>query len=143
MKSLNEVRLLGNLGRDAETTFTPSGVAVTKFSVATERSWKGQDGEWKTETDWHNCVMWRGEKVAEYMKKGSKVLVAGRLQTRSYDKDGEKKYVTEVVCDGSGIVLCGSGGSAGNPGSDSTPGGGRRRDSQPKDQGITDDDVPF
>lgn len=101
MQTVNQVMLLGTLGRDSETKFTQGGQAVTSFSMATNRNWKDkQSGEWKKETDWHNVTAWGKEKLAEYLVKGSKVFVQGRLQTRSYeDKNGQKKYVTEVVAD--------------------------------------------
>jgi len=100
-RSVNKVILVGNLGRDAETKFTPSGVSVTRFSVATGRRWKDQQsGEWKEETEWHNVSLWRAENLAPYLTKGKQVYVEGRLQTRSYDdKDGQKRYSTEVVAD--------------------------------------------
>src|ERR1700749_1502651 len=100
-RSVNKVILLGHLGKDAETRFTPSGVAATKFSVATNRRWKAQQtGEWKDETDWANVVLWRQENLANYLTKGKQVYVEGRLQTRSYDdKDGKKVYSTEVVAE--------------------------------------------
>jgi single-strand DNA-binding protein len=106
-RSVNKVLLIGNLGRDAETKFTPSGAAVTKFSVATKRSWKDPTtNEFKEETNWTNVVVWRQEKVANYLTKGKQVYVEGRLQTRSYDdKDGKKVYTTEVVADE--IILLG------------------------------------
>jgi single-strand DNA-binding protein len=97
--SVNKVTLLGNLGRDAETNHTGGGFQVTKFSVATERSWKdkGSD-EWKKESTWTNCVLWGKEKIVEKLKKGTKVYLEGRLSTRSYDnKEGHKVYVTEVI----------------------------------------------
>src|SRR3954462_8169885 len=79
-KSVNKVFLLGNLGKDAETKFTPSGVARTTFSIATTRRYKdNQTGEWKDETDWHNIVLWRSENVANYLTKGKQVHVEGRL----------------------------------------------------------------
>jgi single-strand DNA-binding protein len=163
-RSVNKVILLGHLGRDAETKFTPGGAAVTKFSVATNRRWKdSQSGEWKEETDWTNIVLWRSENLTAYLTKGKQVYVEGRIQSRSYDdKDGKKVYATEVVADD--VILLGSAG-AGGPG-----GGGRDEFSQqppqqstvsaprgaaprskpqpqapPDDygQGITDDDVPF
>src|ERR1022692_2926452 len=84
-KSVNKVTLLGNLGKDAETKFTPSGVARTTFTLATSRRWKDQtSGEWKEETDWHNILLWRAENVATYLLKGKKVYIEGHLQTRSY-----------------------------------------------------------
>jgi single-strand DNA-binding protein len=151
-RSVNKVILIGHLGRDAETKFTPSGVAVTKFSVATNRRWKDQQtGEWKEETDWANVVLWRQENLANYLTKGKQVYVEGRLQTRSYDdKDGKKQYMTEVVAEDV-ILLGGRGGEggAGGPDTDSRPVSMPRSASrpvavqEPADQGITDDDVPF
>jgi single-strand DNA-binding protein len=156
-RSVNKVILVGRLGRDAETKFTPSGAAMTKFSVATNRRWKDQQsGEWKEETDWANVVLWRQENVATYLTKGKQVYVEGRLQTRSYDdKDGKKQYMTEVVADDV-ILLGGSGDAAGAGGgprdefsqAPSGPRGASGRGAQPKPaddfgQGITDDDVPF
>src|SRR5580700_2638063 len=112
-RSVNKVILIGNLGRDAETAFTASQVAVVKFSVATSRRWKDQaTGDWKEETNWSNIVFWRGENVAPYLLKGTQVYVEGRLQTRSYDdKDGKKVWTTDVVAD-EVILLGGRGGNA-------------------------------
>ncbi len=100
-RSVNKVILVGNLGRDAETKFTPSGAAVTRFAIATTRSWKDQQtNEWKEETNWTNVIVWRQENLANYLTKGKQIYVEGRLQTRSYDdKDGKKVYATEVVAD--------------------------------------------
>src|SRR5689334_1517382 len=110
-RSVNKVILLGHLGKDAETKFTQGGVAVTNFTLATSRRWKDQQsGEWKEETEWHRCVLWRSENVSNYLLKGKQIYVEGRLQTRSYDdKDGQKRYTTEVVCDDV-ILLGGRGG---------------------------------
>lgn len=115
-RSVNKVILLGHLGRDAETKFTPSGVAVTNFSLATSRRWKDQQsGEWKEETEWHRIVLWRSENISNYLLKGKQVYVEGRLQTRSYeDKEGRKVYTTEVVADDV-ILLSGNRGEAGGP----------------------------
>jgi single-strand DNA-binding protein len=112
-RSVNKVILVGHLGRDAETKFTPAGVSVSKFSVATNRRWKDQQtGDWKEETDWVNVVLWRQENLANYLTKGKQVYVEGRIQTRSYDdKDGKKVYVTDVVADDV-ILLGGRGGDA-------------------------------
>lgn len=104
-RSLNMVQLIGNLGRDAETRQTPGGAAVTNFSIATERRWKDQSGEYKTETDWHNVTLWKSEKLAEYLTKGTKLYVEGRLQTRKYEKDGQTHYATDVVA--SEVILLG------------------------------------
>jgi single-strand DNA-binding protein len=154
-RSVNKVILVGHLGRDAETKFTPGGAAVTRFSVATNRRWKDQQsGEWKEETDWSNVVLWRAENLANYLTKGKQVYVEGRLQTRSYeDKDGKKVYATEVVAEDV-ILLGGQGG--GRSGGDefsqqpvsmprSAPRAAQPPGAQPEEmsQGITDDDVPF
>src|SRR3978361_663795 len=106
-RSVNKVILIGHLGRDAETKFTPGGAAVTRFSVATSRRWKDKDsGEWKEETDWSNVTLWRSENLANYLTKGKQVCVEGRLPTRSYeDKDGKKVYATDVVADD--VILLG------------------------------------
>jgi single-strand DNA-binding protein len=156
-RSVNKVILVGNLGRDAETKFTPSGAAVTKFAIATTRSWKDQQtNEWKEETNWTNVVVWRQENLANYLTKGKQVYVEGRLQTRSYDdKDGKKVYTTEVVADD--VILLGGRGESSAGGFDNSAptrsragAAGARGTSGPSippedDQfgGITDDDVPF
>jgi single-strand DNA-binding protein len=155
-RSVNKVILIGHLGKDAETRFTPSGVSVTKFSVATNRRWKDQQtGDWKEETDWTNVVLWRQENLANYLTRGKQVFVEGRLQTRSYeDKEGKKVWATEVVADDV-ILLGGRGEGAEGAGPASAPrtarvpqagGGSAPRPAEepgPTDQGITDDDVPF
>ena len=85
-KSVNKVILLGNLGKDAETKFTPSGISVSKFSLATGRRNKDQQsGEWKDITDWHNIVVWRTEHVANFLLKGKQIYLEGRVETRSYE----------------------------------------------------------
>jgi single-strand DNA-binding protein len=160
-RSVNKVILIGNLGKTAETTYTPSGIARTRFSVATSRRWKDQQsGEWKEETDWSNVVLWRGEGVATYLTKGKQVYVEGRLRNHSYDdKDGKKVYATEVVAEE--VILLGgrddSGGGGGAPAREegysapqpvSMPRSANPQRAKPAeepsfDQGITDDDVPF
>jgi single-strand DNA-binding protein len=149
-RSVNKVILIGHLGRDAETRFTPAGIAVTSFSVATNRRWKDQQtGEWKEETDWAKVVLWRQENLANYLTKGKQIYVEGRLQTRSYDdKDGKKQYTTEVVADE--VILLGGRGEGGGPETGPQPVSmprsapkAQRADESPMDQGITDDDVPF
>src|SRR5258708_26060615 len=100
-RSVNKVILIGRLCKDAETRFTPAGVAVTSFSVATSRRWKDQQtGEWKEETDWARVVLWRQENLANYLTKGKQIYVEGRLRQHSFDdKDGKKQYRTDVVAD--------------------------------------------
>jgi single-strand DNA-binding protein len=152
-RSVNKVILLGNLGKDAETRFTPGGAARTTFSIATSRRWKDQQtGEWKEETDWHNVVLWRQENLSTYLTKGKQVYVEGRLRTRSYeDKDNKKVYTTEVVAD-EVILLGGRGGDAGaeeqRAPAVSAPRGAQRSTAQaaeepPADFSASDDDVPF
>lgn len=159
-RSVNKVILLGRLGKDAETKFTPGGTSVTKFSVATNRRWKDQQsGEWKEETNWTNVTLWRGENVAPYLLKGTQVYVEGRLQTRSYeDRDGKKVWATDVVADD--VILVGGRGGGGDTmdqappeyasGPVSMPRSARPQPVQspaapPDDfgQGVTEDDVPF
>jgi single-strand DNA-binding protein len=153
------VILLGHLGKDAETKFTPSGVAKSTFSLATNRRWKDQQsGEWKEITDWHNIVLWRAENLANYLTKGQRVYVEGRIENRSWeDKEGQKRYITEIVVDE--IILVGGRGEGGAPPSSSDyerPVSMPRSAQQPRpqptatqappedfNQGISDDDVPF
>jgi single-strand DNA-binding protein len=159
-KSVNKVILLGTLGKDPELKYTPQGTAVAKFSMATNESYKDkQSGEWKERTEWHNIVCWQrtAEVAAEYLKKGSKAYIEGRITTRSWDdkETGQKKYMTEIVAND--LVLIGGR-------RDDAEGGGSRRSSgssfdqrgsasgaAPDDhfsQGaasteITDEDIPF
>ena len=166
-RSVNKVILIGHLGRDAETAYTASQVAVTKFSVATNRRWKDQQtGEWKEETDWSRVVLWRGENVAPYLTKGTQVYVEGRLQTRSYDdKDGKKVWATDVVADQ--VILLGGRGAGGGAAAGADEGFSQEGYAQPAgagsemrsaprtrpasapaaappmSDGISDDDVPF
>jgi single-strand DNA-binding protein len=146
-RSVNKVILIGNLGRDAETKFTPSGQARTTFSIATTRQWRDrQTGENKEQTDWHNIVAWGKERVAEYLKKGKHIYVEGRLTTRSYENnEGKTQYITEVIADD--IVLLGGGGDDGG-----YSGGGQSRQDRSADMGsqdhgsnfsASDDDIPF
>ena len=164
-RSVNKVILLGHLGKDAETRYTGSGVPVSKFTLATNRRFKDtQTGDWKEETDWHNIILWRAENLAPYLTKGKQVYVEGNLRSRSWeDKEGQKRYTTEVVVDE--IILLGSQGGAarepahGEESQESRPRGqaaGPRPEraappsapqaAPPADDfgpGITDDDVPF
>jgi single-strand DNA-binding protein len=100
-KSVNKVILVGNLGKDPEVKFTPTGTPVAKFSLATNESYKDKNGQWQERTEWHNIVAWQraAEIVGEYLKKGSKVYVEGRIRTDSWDdkETGQKKYRTEIV----------------------------------------------
>lgn len=97
---VNEVRLLGNLGRDPEKRSTKSGTVVVTLNIATKHRYNSNN-EWKEQTDWHRVVVWgkSGEACASHLSKGSRVFVKGRLTTRSWDKDGEKRYATEVIAE--------------------------------------------
>jgi single-strand DNA-binding protein len=104
-RGFNRVILVGNVGKDPELRYTTSGVPVATFSLATTEFWRDKDGAQQERTDWHSLVAWRkiAEIVQEYVHRGSRLLVEGRLQTRSYEKNGEKRFVTEIIADN--IVL--------------------------------------
>ncbi|HEV3316788.1 MAG TPA: single-stranded DNA-binding protein [Candidatus Angelobacter sp.] len=158
-KSLNKVMLIGNLGKDPEVKFTPGGTAVAKFSLATNERFKDKAGEWQDRTEWHNIVAWQrlAEIVGEYVKKGSKVYIEGRLQTSSWEdkQSGEKKYRTEIIA--SDLLLLGSRGEGGGGGGDYEGRSSRsaaapassfdQRPPQADEPGqpteITDEDIPF
>ena len=135
-KSLNKVQLIGNLGRDPELKYTSAGVAVATFSIATSDSWKDQEGNTQERTEWHNIVAWRklAEICGEWLKKGKRVYIEGKLQTRTYEKDGVKKYMTEIVADQL-IMLDGGGQRPTNGGEAEAP----AADAAP----AKEDDLPF
>ena len=149
-KSVNKVILVGNLGKDPEVKYTPSGTPVAKFSLATNERYKDKSGEWQDRTEWHNIVAWQklAEIVGEYVKKGSKLYIEGRLSTSSWEdkQSGEKKYRTEIVAQD--IVLLGGRGEGGG---DSEGGRSRgaaantfdQRTPQHDEAQITDEDIPF
>jgi len=137
-RSLNKVMLIGNLGKDPELKYTPSGVAVATFSLATSEQWKDQDGNAQEKTEWHNIVAWRklAEIVGEYLKKGKKVYIEGKLQTRNYEKDGVKRYITEIVADQ--LIMLDGGGQrngGGTAAAESVP--------APSGEAPKEDDLPF
>jgi single-strand DNA-binding protein len=141
-KSLNRVMLIGNLGKDPELRYTTSGVAVASFSLATNESWKDQDGNLQERTEWHNIVAWKklAEICGEWLKKGKKIYVEGRIQTRSYDdkNTGAKKYMTEIVADN--IIMLDSKGAG--EGSSASPGVVSEAAPTPA-AGRINDDLPF
>ena len=156
-KSLNRVQLIGNLGKDPEVKYTPQGTPVAKLTIATNERFKDKAGEWQDRTEWHNVVLWQrlAEIAGEYLKKGGKVFIEGRLQTRSWDdkQTGQKKYMTEVVA--SDLILLGGRGEGGSGGEytggsrGASAGGGNNFDQrvpehEPAGSGpITDEDIPF
>ena len=102
MSSVNKVILLGNLGKDPEVKYLEGGIATAKFSLATGETWKDKTtGEKKERTEWHNIVLWRGlaEVAEKYLHKGDKVYIEGKIRSRSWEKDGQKHYATEIVGD--------------------------------------------
>lgn len=141
MASVNKAILIGNLGKDPELRYTPAGVAVCTFSIATTEKWRDKNtNELKETTNWHNIVLWRrqAEIAKEYLQKGSPVYIEGRIQTRSYDdKEGNKRWITEIV--GDRLQLLGRRGESGTPESAA---------SSPPDipeppMADEDDDLPF
>ena len=142
--SVNKAILIGRLGKDPETKFTQGGVAIARFSLATDESWKDQNGEQQQRTEWHNIVAGRrlAEICGQYLMKGKLVYIEGRIQTRSWeDKEGNKKYTTEVVVNPfGGIQILGSSGR------DSS--GGEPMNQEPKvseedTSQVQEDDLPF
>jgi single-strand DNA-binding protein len=142
MSGLNKAILIGRLGSDPEIRYTPSGVAVANFSIATSEEWKDKDtGEKKERTEWHRIVAWRklGEICGEYLSKGKQVYVEGRIQTRSWeDKDGNKKYTTEIVANDVQFL-----GSRDMTDSGRPKGGGGGDSQGAPGPGPEDDDIPF
>jgi len=128
MSSVNKVILIGRLGKDPEVTMA-NGVSLAKFSMATDESWKDKSsGEKQQKTEWHNIVAWRktAELCGAYLRKGSQVYLEGKLQTRSWEKDGTKRYTTEIVADS--VVFLGKPVGAESGGESSA---------------VSDEDIPF
>lgn len=143
MASLNKVMLIGNLGRDPEVRYTASGQAVAGFTLATTEKFKNKNGEWEERTEWHRITLWGrlAEISGEYLSKGKTVYIEGRLQTREYEKDGIKRYTTEIVGDRMQMLSPkgerrGGGDSYGGP-----PAGGNGGGYEPPP--FQDDDIPF
>lgn len=114
-RSVNKAILIGRLGADAETRYTQNGTPVSRVSVAMNRQWKDREDQIHEDTDWIQVILWRSERLAEFMTKGKQVYVEGRMQTRSFeDNAGVKRYVTEVVAQ-SVILLGGGNGHTGAP----------------------------
>jgi single-strand DNA-binding protein len=153
-RGVNKVILVGNLGKDPDTRYMPSGKAVTNFSIATSESWTDkQSGDKQERTEWHNIVLFDklGEIAAEYLRKGSQVYIEGSLRTRKWqDKEGKDRYTTEIV--GRDMQMLGGRGGAGG-GAGASGGGEPRQSSRPAaseergppatEEGGFDDDIPF
>src|ERR1700758_4786464 len=155
-KSVNKVILIGNLGKDPEVKYTPSGTPVAKLTLATNERYKDKDGQWQDRTEWHNVVLWQrlAEIAGEYLKKGGKVYIEGRLQTRSWEdkQTNQKRYMTEVVAND--LVLLGGRGEGAGDGSGFSRGSGAgnnnfdQRTPEPEaaavgSSPISDEDIPF
>jgi single-strand DNA-binding protein len=142
---VNKAILIGNLGKDPELKYTPSGKAVASFSLATSERWTGADGQKNESTTWHNIVAWgkQAEILKEYLSKGKQVYIEGRIDNRSYeDKEGNKKYISEIVVTNfqflGGRPQDDKGGSGGGSASGTAP--------MPEPSGggsAEDDDLPF
>ncbi len=145
MGSVNKVILVGNLGRDAEMRFTPGGAAVATLNLATTEVWNDKGGQKQEKTEWHRIVVWgkMAESLKDYLIKGKQIYVEGRLQTREWEKDGVKRYTTEIRSDR--IVLLGGGGGGGGarPQRTSTAAGGGDDPMGEPISELTDDDIPF
>ncbi|HKQ25006.1 MAG TPA: single-stranded DNA-binding protein [Burkholderiales bacterium] len=154
MASVNKVILIGNLGRDPEVRYMPSGDAVANISIATTETWKDKNGEKQEKTEWHRVAMFgkTAEIAGEYLKKGSQVYIEGRLETRKWtDKEGQERYTTEIRADRMQMLGSRSGGSERMaPPEDEAPraaaapakksGGGASKGSSLED---LEDDIPF
>jgi single-strand DNA-binding protein len=159
MGSVNKVILVGNLGADPELKYTPSSRPLCNLRIATTDVFKDKSGQRQERTEWHRVTVWgdQAENCNKYLSKGRSVYIEGRLQTRSYDKEGQKHYATDVVADR--VVFLGGGGGAegrggegrrgGSGGGGGGQGGGSSRDSSAPDDmegggpPPSDDDIPF
>lgn len=139
MAGVNKAIVVGNLGRDPEMRYTPSGVPVATFSVATSEEWKDKDSGQKQErTEWHRIVAWRGlaEVCGKYLRKGSQVYIEGKIQTRSWeDRDGVQRYTTEIVAQNMQML-----GSPARQGRGGEMDDGYRLEEPPS---LPEDDIPF
>jgi single-strand DNA-binding protein len=142
---VNKVILVGNLGRDAELRYTPGGAPVATLNLATTEVWNDKGGQRQEKTEWHRIVLWgkTAESLNEYLVKGKQIYIEGRLQTRQWDdKDGNKRYTTEIR--GDRVVLLGGGGGGGARQMAGARAGGSMDEpmGEPVTE-LTDDDIPF
>ncbi|HUX45331.1 MAG TPA: single-stranded DNA-binding protein [Terracidiphilus sp.] len=148
-KSVNKVFLLGNVGKDPEIRSTPSGTMVANFTLATSDRQKDAQGNWQDKTEWHNLVAFTrlAEIVRDYVKKGSKLYVEGKIQSRNWEKDGQKHYRTEIIVNDISLLSGREEGSGGYSRSGSTAGFDQRtpaaQDDISQQAEISDDDIPF
>ena len=151
-RGVNKVILIGNLGSDPEVRYTPDGVPVANFSLATNESWNDKDGQRQERTEWHRLVLWRrqAEIAQQYLKKGAGIYVEGRLQTSSWDdQSGQKRYMTEVVVNNMLMLDSRGDGGGRDAGYSDRPAGGQNAgpaaqpEAPPPGPGGDDDDLPF
>jgi len=143
MAGVNKAILIGNLGKDPELRYTPGGQAVASFTLATSEKWRDKDGVMQDRTEWHNIVVWgrQAEIAKEYLAKGRPVYLEGRIQTRSWeDKDGNKRYTTEIVAQRLQFLGSREQGAGQGQGPSS---GGPPEAPPPTDLSGEDDDLPF
>ena|SRR5205814_5943383 len=149
-KSVNKAILVGNVGKDPEVRYSPSGIPLAKFSIATNEKYKDRSGDWQERTEWHNVIAWQhlAEIVGEYVKKGAKLYIEGKLRTSSWEdrQSGEKKYRTEI--EARELVLLGNGNGQSNGDSTERPrqvaAFGTRSQPESYSEGeIVDEDIPF
>ncbi len=143
MASLNKVMLIGNLGRDPEVRYTASGQAVASFNLATTEKFKNRNGDWEERTEWHRVTLWArlAEIAGEYLSKGKTVYIEGRLQTREYEKDGIKRYTTEIVGEKMQMLSPKGERRGGGDSYSAPPSGGTGGGYEPPP--FQDDDIPF
>ncbi|MBL4655231.1 MAG: single-stranded DNA-binding protein [Bacteroidia bacterium] len=150
MKGINKVTLIGNLGKDPEVRYLEDGTAIAKFSLATTESYKNKAGEKVESTEWHNIVLWRGlaEIAEKYLTKGKAIYLEGKIKSRSWeDKEGNKKYITEI--NGDNLLMLDKGGNQSSapstsasetkPAAEESP----KTVSEPVASESTEDDLPF
>jgi single-strand DNA-binding protein len=146
-RGINKVILVGNVGQDPETRYMPNGNAVTNITLATSETWKDKNtGEQQERTEWHRVTFYQrlAEIVAEYVKKGSKLYIEGRLQTRSWEQDGIKRYATDIIANEMQMLDSrGSGGGGGSYQPAQQSGASEPAEPAPADMGDFDDDIPF
>ncbi|HYD49347.1 MAG TPA: single-stranded DNA-binding protein [Terriglobales bacterium] len=139
---VNRVILIGNLGKDPEVRFTPNGRAVAKFPVATSEKWNDQEGNKQERTEWHNVVVWgkQAETCGQYLAKGQQVFIDGAIRSRQYDdKDGNKRYITEIIA--RDVRFLGGAAGGGGAGRGMADSGGALPPGE--DAAMGDDDIPF
>ncbi len=143
--TVNRVILVGRLGKDPEIKYTPSGMAMATFSLATDENRKDNEGKWQSQTEWHNIILWgkEAERAGEFLKKGRLIYVEGRLQTRSWDdpQGGGQRYRTEIV--GNRFVMLGARGEGGETPATGATSGAVPTPGEAPERSSEEEDLPF